>query len=325
VRPTDEWSTYPVPVRAAEVGVEQQMLRLTAASGPQHLLLTLLGDYWYPRFDAVASAALVDLLAEFEVSEANTRAVLSRMSRKELLVAGRQGRRTTYALSPSAMRTLHEGTRRIFTFGDYSAGWDGRWTLVAFSIPEENRSIRSTLRIRLGWEGFASLFDGVWVAPGARAEAAARLVNKLGVDMATILVGRSSDLVPGGSPTRAWDLRGLQGRYEAFIRSFAPVAERIAGEEPGEREALIIRTAVIDAWRGFPAVDPELPGELLPDGWPQSRARELFTSIYDSLGPSASTRFREVLARRDPDSAALVAHHSSTDALQLCTEADTKY
>ena len=305
-------------MRAAEDSVHQHLLRLTGTSGPQHLLLTLLGDYWYPRFDTVPSAALVDLLGEFGVSETNSRAALSRMSRKNLLVAARQGRRTVYGLSSSAMRTLHDGTRRIFTFGDQLAGWDGRWTLVAFSIPEENRSIRSTLRIQLGWEGFASLFDGVWVAPGARDETAARLLNELGVEMATVLVGRSSELFPGGSPTRAWDLSGLQERYEAFIRCFAPVADRVASEDVSEHEALVMRTAVIDAWREFPAEDPELPDELLPDDWPQPRARALFAGIYDALGPSASSRFGALVSRHDPASAALVTHHTSADALQLC-------
>jgi phenylacetic acid degradation operon negative regulatory protein len=305
-------------VRAVGEKVDQRVLGLTAASGPQHLLLTLLGDYWYPRFDAVPSGALVDLLAEFGVSETNARAALSRMSRKDLLVAGRQGRRTVYALSAGAMRTLHEGTRRIFTFGDHVAGWDGRWTLVAFSIPEENRSVRSALRVQLGWEGFASLFDGVWVAPGTRDETAARLLGELGVELSTVLVGRSSDLLPGGSPTRAWDLRGLQERYEAFIRSFGPIAERISEQDLDEHEALVVRTAVIDAWREFPAVDPELPDELLPRGWPQPRARALFTGIYDVLGLPASARFRTLVSRHDPESGPLVAHHTSTDALRLC-------
>ncbi|MDT7633187.1 MAG: phenylacetic acid degradation operon negative regulatory protein, partial [Pseudonocardiales bacterium] len=85
-----------------------------------------------------------------------------------------------------------------------------------------------------------------------------------------------------------------------------------------EHEALVVRTAVIDAWREFPAVDPELPDELLPRGWPQPRARALFTGIYDVLGLPASARFRTLVSRHDPESGPLVAHHTSTDALRLC-------
>jgi phenylacetic acid degradation operon negative regulatory protein len=305
-------------VRAGDQSNDQALLEIAGASGRQHLLLTLLGDYWYPRFDPLPSGALVDLLAEFGVSETNTRAALSRMSRKDLLVAGRQGRRTVYALSDAAMQTLHDGTRRIFTFGAQVAVWDGRWTLVAFSVPEENRSVRSTLRIKLGWKGFASLFDGVWVAPGARDAEAAGLLGELGVEMATVLVGKASDLGRNGSPARAWNLDGLRDQYNAFIETFQPVADRLAGDHLGSHEALVARTAVIDAWRAFPAVDPELPDELLPAEWPLMRARQLFATVYDALGPAASDRFRALLAIHDPAAADLTAHHTSTTALNLC-------
>jgi phenylacetic acid degradation operon negative regulatory protein len=297
------------------------MSEVAAASGPQHLLLTLLGDYWFPRYDPLPSTALVDLLAAFGISEANTRAALSRMSRKGLLTVGRQGRRTTYALSPVAMRTLHEGTLRIFTFGDRTEAWDGHWTLVAFSIPEENRAVRSTLRIRLGWEGFASLFDGVWVAPGERDRAAAHLLAELDVELATVIVGHASDLVPGGIPTRAWNLEALSRRYEEFVHAFEGVAEQMRADEVADREALIFRTALIDAWREFPGVDPELPGALLPLGWPQPRARRLFAEIYDGLGHAATERIRALLGAHDAALAEYAAHHTSSDALHLCEQA----
>ncbi|WP_414710617.1 hypothetical protein, partial [Pseudonocardia sp.] len=38
---------------------------------------------------------------------------------------------------------------------------------------------------------------------------------------------------------------GLQERYEAFIRSFGPIAERISERDLDEHEALVVRTAVI--------------------------------------------------------------------------------
>ena len=292
-----------------------------AAYRPQHLLLTLLGDYWYPRYDPLPSAALVDLLSEFGVSEQNCRAALSRMSRKGLLVTGRRGRRTVYALSESAMRTLHEGTRRIFTFGGPTAPWDGRWTVVAFSIPEQNRSVRSALRIRLGWEGFASLFDGVWVAPGVRDRRAAELLTELGVDTATVIVGRASELVRGGDPARAWNLEELRSRYDEFVRVFLPVVEHLRRRPLSGHDALVARTAVIDAWRTFPGLDPELPSELLPPQWPQARARALFAEIYDALASTATAQVREVLAEHDPHAAGLATHHTTHTALALVEQA----
>jgi len=75
--------------------------------------------------------------------------------------------------------------------------------------------------------------------------------------------------------------------------------------------ALVARTRVMDEWRGFPELDPDLPGELLPDAWPRAAARELFTTTYDLLGPLAAHRVRQIIARYSPELAVHATHHSS--------------
>src|SRR5690606_24517270 len=40
------------------------------------------------------------------------------------------------------------------------------WTLVTFSIPEDQRTLRHRLRSTLTGEGFAPIRDGLWLAPG---------------------------------------------------------------------------------------------------------------------------------------------------------------
>src|SRR3984885_12427019 len=109
---------------------------------PRRLLLTLLGDYWWQRTESLPSAAIVGLLAEFGVSDSAARAALSRLTRNGLLVTSRSGRRTFVRLSQRAADVLDDGGRRIFSFGATPAPWDGMWSLVAFSIPEEHRSAR---------------------------------------------------------------------------------------------------------------------------------------------------------------------------------------
>src|SRR3954462_13731339 len=63
---------------------ELDLPRAQAGAQPQHLLLTLLGDYWFQRDEHLPSAALVDLLAEFGVSAGGARAALSRPARPGL-------------------------------------------------------------------------------------------------------------------------------------------------------------------------------------------------------------------------------------------------
>ncbi len=72
------------------------------------------------------------------------------------------------------------------------------------------------------------------------------------------------------------------------------------------------RTAIMDTWRVFPALDPDLPAALLPAGWPRQRAREIFARVYDSLGPLAEARFRQVIASHAPEVADLARHQTTT-------------
>ena len=57
---------------------ELTMPRSQAGGQPQHLLVTLLGDYWFGQREQLPSAGLVDLLAEFGISAAGARAALGR-------------------------------------------------------------------------------------------------------------------------------------------------------------------------------------------------------------------------------------------------------
>jgi phenylacetic acid degradation operon negative regulatory protein len=63
----------------------------------------------------------------------------------------------------------------------------------------------------------------------------------------------------------------------------------------GASEALITRTALMDIWRNFPNLDPELPDQVLPSGWPRRQARGIFAEDYDGLGPLAEVRVKQVV------------------------------
>jgi len=281
-------------------------------SSPQHLLLTLFGDYWIGRVEALPSAALVALLGEFGVSQVSARAALARLARRGLLELSRAGRHTSYSLSDRAATVLDEGIRHILTFGAVDPTWSGRWTLAAFSVPEEHRDLRHALRTRLGWLGFAPLYDGLWVSPHYRAGDAGRVLDELGISTATLFQARiSGDSPTGGDPIQAWDLETLREQYGQLCDEYAPVAARLRAGAIGPAEALTIRTAFMDAWRTMPTIDPDLPADLLPPGWPRSPARALFIELYDGLAGLSEQRVVQVVGRFDTDLARLVRSHTS--------------
>jgi len=272
------------------------------AQRPPRLLLALLGDYWWQPSEPLPSAALVALLAEFGVSDSAARAALSRLTRSRLLVTSKIGRCTFVRLSEHAAQVLDEGASRIFSFGRQTQPWDGLWSLVAFSVPEDNRAARDALRRQLRWLGFAPLYDGLWVAPRDQAAEVVGQLAELGISTATAFRASTvPGIDPDGLPQRAWDLEGLHARYQAFISCAQRLRERAAAGRISPVEALVARTKVVDDWRAFPGLDPDLPGELLPESWPRATARELFLATHDLLGPLATHRVRQVIARYSRD------------------------
>jgi phenylacetic acid degradation operon negative regulatory protein len=293
------------------------------AQRPPRLLLTLLGDYWWQRTEPLPSAAIVGLLAEFGVSDSAARAALSRLTRNGLLETSRSGRRTYVRLSARAADVLDDGARRIFSFGSRPAPWDGMWSLVAFSIPEEHRAARDELRKALRWLGFAPLYDGLWVSPRDHAGEVISRLTDLGITTATAFRATALPIAggataPGGAPdipARAWDLSGLQEQYDEFTTFARLLRDQTEAGEINVADALVARTRVMNEWRAFPAMDPDLPDELLPPAWPRAAARELFIACYDLLGPLATRRVRQIIARYSPELAGRAAYHNTELAL----------
>lgn len=298
---------------------ETVMPRSRAGAKPQHLLITLLGDYWIDSNQQLPSAGLVDLLAEFGISPTSARAALGRLARRGLLQSSKSGRRTFYGLTPLAIRVLTEGLARILSFGtEPSEPWDGTWLVMVFSIPEEQRDLRHALRSRLRWQGFAPLYDGVWVSPRSNSSAVKSIVSDLGIEVATVL--RSSALYPSadraGHPLSAWDLDELRKTYDSLIDKYSPLLERIRLGQVTAAEALVARTSVMDTWRQFPNLDPEVPSDALPDGWPRQRSREIFVQVYDGLGPLAEMRVQQIFSRYEPGIARSARHHTVASTME---------
>ncbi len=222
------------------------------------------------------------LLREFGFSDGAARAALTRLVRRDLIARVRTGRLVHYRLTPRCERLLIEGDGRIFTLGHLPADV-GPWTVLWHQIPEDRRLERARLGRRLRFLGFGSVQDSVWVSPHDHSSEVADLLSELGVgDHATVFVARVGAGEVGGLPAlvaRAWDLSGLEERYDAFCSGFerylAPDAPSLS-----DGEAFLVRTRLIHVFRAFAQLDPELPEELAPLSGPRSRAAEIFEALY---------------------------------------------
>ncbi|MFJ3944062.1 PaaX family transcriptional regulator [Streptomyces griseoaurantiacus] len=287
-----------VPVRELE---DVALPRAQGGSSPQHLLVTLLGDYWIRQDGDLPSAGLIDLLAEFEVSASSARAALNRLLRRGLVDIRKAGRQTFYRLSHQVVERVVEGGRRIASFG-LPTDWDGQWTIVAFSIPENRRESRHLLRSRLSWFGFAPLYDALWVSATSTAADARAVLAALDITSATVFTATAETTVDR-SPLSAWDLDALASVYTTFLAETRPLLDAVLAGRVAPRQALIARTRLMDTYRRFPGTDPGLPSAHMPQGWPREEARALFTEVYNALGPLAESRVKQIMGAHDAEAA----------------------
>jgi phenylacetic acid degradation operon negative regulatory protein len=281
---------------------DQLRRRSVGAPAARSLLLTILGEYVLPRGEPVWQETLVGALVSVGYTQHAARQALSRSVRDRWLSSERVGRRARLSLSTRTAELLATGAARIYSFGE-PWEWNGRWLVLILRVPEEQRSVRHQLRTRIAWAGLGSMGAGVWLTPHVDREAELRdAVEDAPAAEATSFV---ASLGLFGSPSEvvaaAWDLDHVREQYEAFIEDFCAV--RVSSASGGFR----MQTLLVHAWRKFPFLDPDLPSELLPAGWPRRRAHELFVTRHSAWGPPALSYFDELEAGRSARAAAAAA------------------
>ena len=247
--------------------------REVGSASARSLLLTILGEFVHPRHTPVWTATLLEALGALGVEEKSARQALTRTANEGHLVSTRHGRRVQWGLTPSGARLLEEGTRRIYGFMRERHPWDGRWLVLSVPIPETQRQLRHRLRTRLTWLGLGSPTSGLWVSPDAGKDADVQaVIRDLGLESrAFAWTGSASGL---GEEQRllaeAWDLAEVEELYLDFLRD----VEARSPATPAE--AFVAQVEMVQEWRRFPFLDPDLPGELLDHEWPGPRAATAF-------------------------------------------------
>ncbi|SKG71073.1 phenylacetic acid degradation operon negative regulatory protein [Mycobacteroides abscessus subsp. bolletii] len=255
-------------------------------------LLTILGEFVYPRGTPVWTATLVAALGELNIEEKAARQAIARSAADGVLESTKSGRRVCWHITPPGTRLLREGTRRIYGFLTDTAVWDGNWFVLSVAIPETQRQLRHKLRTRLTWLGMGSPSPGIWILPDAsRADEVAAVVDELALTGRAF--GWTGKLAAVGDTATlladAWSLDDVEQQYGEFIATF----ERAQAATP--REAFQAQTRLVQAWRRFPFLDPALPRELLDHDWPGPPAAAVFHSRHSEWHTPAQQYWSELL------------------------------
>lgn len=237
----------------------------------------LFGVAAFGRPVALAAGPVIEVLGDLGVSGHAARSTLTRMADRGLLARHRRGREAYFALTGHGSAVLAEGQAAALQSPDRD--WDGTWTVVSFSLPEDQRALRHQIRSRLVWRGFGLLQGGMWIAAGT-------------VDIQTLLedlgVGpyiRVFTAAPAAPTTDAdlirdaFDLPEIAARYEAFI-------SRWDGTLP-TADPLCFLLSLQGEWAQIARADPRLPLDRLPSEWPAPGAFELYQRLYGRVRPAA--------------------------------------
>lgn len=254
---------------------------------PETLLLTLFGDHVLDRGIAVSTGGVLGVLGRLGVGEHTTRATLARMTRRDLLRTVRRGRRAFLALTEHGTAVLRDGQRKLD--GDVvERHWDGRWTLLTFSVPESRRADRHALRTRLGWFGFGMLRSGLWVSTSttdiAPALAELDLLEHAEVFRAEAFMWTD----PARVAKEAWNLTEIATGYGEFLRRWDNGADDYLDD-------LARRVELGAEWLSLIRRDPVLPLALLPQGWPGVPAVTLFRALRQQWARQADKLAAELL------------------------------
>ncbi|MEV4539581.1 PaaX family transcriptional regulator C-terminal domain-containing protein [Asanoa sp. NPDC049518] len=263
---------------------------------PKQLVLAFFGEHVVDDDPGpIRASVLIGVLEGAGVAAPATRATLDRLVQTGILARSRSGREILFSLTEHGTAVLREATARVRGPHPFDPQGTG-WTLVTFTIPEDQRTLRHRLRSTLTWEGFAPLRDGLWLAPGE-------------VDLASSLEPLREDLPPdavvgfhareltgfpiGQSVRAAWDIETIRREHLAFIETWQDAAATAQASS-----ALTLRTMLVADWLALLRADPRLPREFMDARWPAERSVEVYRRMHERLARASAAEFAALVADR---------------------------
>jgi phenylacetic acid degradation operon negative regulatory protein len=272
----------------------------SVAIDPNTVVFALFAQYVLPRGGEVWLGSLIQAMDALDISEAAARSTILRMKKRGTLESRRLGRRTFYWMADAGMRELNVGGFR-FSLPSERA-WDGKWTILVYSIPEEQRCLRDALRCSLKWWGFGSLAPGTWISTRVLLPEIESDLRELDVwEYVSVFESKylgpeePADIVAKAFP----ELDTFEAGYRDYIAKAKGVLQDLdAGLLDDEA---CFATRMHNLWEIYAVAkdDPILPPALLPEDWPRFEAVELSARVRHALSVPAERFFDTIYETAD--------------------------
>ena len=277
-----------------------EIAHLNSKQSTKFTLLILFGDYIRPRGGSIWMSNLIYLLGLLDIGEHTGRSTINRMVREDWFTVDKDGRHSRFTLTAKGIQLLNSGDLRLYD--QPIKHWDGKWHLVAYSLPEEKRKLRNDLRKQLAWLGYGPLSPGLWISPHNRLKELKQALKTLEIDE---LVHTFSSTYSGPATTQelmhqSWDLTGVAAEYEQFNKIIQQQIDQFEAEGIPSAEICFQQHFRLTA-QLFPILqkDPNFPQDMLPSNWPGTTGRKLFNNYREILTPVVSPFIDQVISN-DP-------------------------
>ncbi len=255
------------------------------------MLLTMLGEFVLPGGEPVWTASMLYALSGMGIAEQAARQAIARAADAGWIESEKFGREVRWRMAPVGTALIADITRRVRSLSNIPPHWDGTGLILAVTIAKENRTVRKRLYSALSWAGWGNPSPGLWINPHLDREQETReVIERLGLGDSTIsFVGHASQIGIDSREmvARGWKLDEVAARYAELLASFED-----RNPERGD-DVLFTHLAMVDQWRKFPYLDPQLPHDVLPD-WIGRRAAATFLTLRHRWAPAAHDRWREI-------------------------------
>lgn len=96
--------------------------------------------------------------------------------------------------------------------------------------------------------------------------------------------------------TQCWNLYAVADRYRRFIARHERLETALGRSSLEPRQAFLVQTLMIHAYRRATLHDPQLPAVMLPTDWPGTVAFELCRTLYTRTVDAAQQHLARTLS-----------------------------
>lgn len=155
--------------------------------------------------------------------------------------------------------------------------WDGKWTVLSFSIPEKKRSIRDKLRRFIESIGMKPLFSSLWISPLDLTSSILQYMKNNNI-FDNILIIRT-DKIEGTNLNKIlslWNFKKYRQDLEDFITDANTSIKNKDNIKFEIKKKIFSFALILDK-------QPKMPFELLPNDWPYLRAKMAYKKLKANL------------------------------------------